>query len=67
MPGENLPTWLLTLSTRSPNRVLARLRNNENSYPGEHVMISWHWIPARCCRNKKEVLLAGLRQVLKSR
>ena len=64
LPGENLPTWLLTLSTRSPNRVLARLRNNEIPILARLVDDKLALDPRTVLPEQEEVLLAGLRQVL---
>lgn len=64
LPGENLPTWLLMLSTRSPNRVLARLRNNEIPILARLVDDKLAIDPRTVSEEQEEVLLAGLRQVL---
>ncbi len=64
LPGENLPTWLLTLSTRSPNRVLARLRNNEIPILARLVDDKLAFDPRTVLPEQEEALLAGLRQVL---
>ena len=66
LPGENLPTWLLTLSTRSPNRVLARLRNNEIPILARLVDDKLALDPRTVLPEQEEALLAGLRQVLSS-
>jgi L-seryl-tRNA(Ser) seleniumtransferase len=64
LPGETMPTWLLSLSVRSPNRSLARLR--QASPPiiarleNDHVVLD----PRTILPEQDQALLAGLKACL---
>lgn len=67
LPGETLPTWLLALTVRSPNRFLARLRHAKPPIiarvQNERVVLD----PRTVLPDQEDALLIGLRKVLANR
>jgi len=67
LPGETLPTYLLALSVRSPDRLLARLRQQNPAViarlQDDRVVLD----PRTVLPGQEEALLHGLTQALEAR
>jgi L-seryl-tRNA(Ser) seleniumtransferase len=64
LPGETLPTFLLALNTRSPNRLLARLRHGEPPLIARLQDDRLVLDPRTVLPEQEEALLATLRAAL---
>jgi L-seryl-tRNA(Ser) seleniumtransferase len=64
LPGETLPTFLLALNTRSPNRLLARLRHGEPPLVARLQDDCLVLDPRTVLPEQEEALLATLRAAL---
>ncbi|MCP4286237.1 MAG: L-seryl-tRNA(Sec) selenium transferase, partial [Gammaproteobacteria bacterium] len=64
LPGETLPTTLFALETRSPNRLLARLRAQASPIIARVQDKRVALDPRTVLPEQEEALLAGVRQVL---
>lgn len=66
LPGETLPTWVLALDVRNPNKILERLRREKPAIVARAQDNSVLLDPRTVLPEQDELLLDSLQRVLKS-